>query len=339
MAVIGDTLPHCTGTGTQVDPYIFSDAYGFAEAIAVVDAYVEASTNNIQWDCNTDSSVLPCPITIYCLEIKAKGFTIKNALVQNQNVPVFYIYRTTKANVQNIYNLNAYNVCIINYGNMHSLMSDNSSYSESGAAVTNFYDCNFTGVCIGYTNGRQSGSNSTNFIGWDGDNRYKDYMQYNMYNCTINFNISDPTNTSGKYFTVHVDGTGYYHQSYLYLNNCTVCFSGSTRSEFCMAGVIASNTTFMNKQSNPLICNGTCNIKIEAISSLSGYNYHKMYITANSGVLKDAQGLWNTSRYTYTNPTYQAGIQMQETDPSLDTYIYSEANLSAKGFLVGRVIE
>lgn len=42
MAVVGDTLPHCTGTGTQADPYIFTTAEGFVEAIAVTDSYIEA---------------------------------------------------------------------------------------------------------------------------------------------------------------------------------------------------------------------------------------------------------------------------------------------------------
>lgn len=334
MATIGDTLPHCTGTGTQADPYIFSDVYGFAEAIAVVDAYVEATTSNIVWNCNTDAQALPCPITIKCLEIQAKGFTIINALVQNQNTSVFYIYRTTKENVQKIYGLNAYNVCIINYNLPMCLIDDNTRYSEYPAALTELHNCNFAGVCIGYSNTSRDGSSRKNFIAHDDGNRYLNFMQYRMYNCTFNFNLSDPTNTSGKNFVFHCEGKGY-GSTFVYLDNCTLCFSGSVSDAFSISA-IANNTTFMNKQSNPLTCS-IGNINIMAEPSLSGYNYHKMYITANSGNLKDAQGLWNTSRYAYSNPTYQ-GIQMQETDPSLNTYIYDDANLAAAGFLVGEVI-
>ena len=35
MAVRGDRLPHCSGTGESADPYIFTDEIGFMEAIDV----------------------------------------------------------------------------------------------------------------------------------------------------------------------------------------------------------------------------------------------------------------------------------------------------------------
>ena len=338
MATIGDTLPHCTGTGTQADPYIFEDVYGFVEAIDVVDAYVEAATPNIVWNCNTDTSALTCPIIIKCLEIQAKGLTIINALVQNQDVPVFLIYKTTRTNDQKIYNLNAYNVCIINYDYGHSLLNDNCRYSEQGSGVVDFYNCNFAGICRGYSNASYDGHNDKlNFIGHITGNRYQDTMRYNMHNCTFNFNMKDPTNTASKNFIVHGDGMGYYSQSYLYLDNCTVCFSGTVSWVFMIAGTYANNTTFQNNQSNALTCN-TLQIKIEANAGLSGYNYHKMYITATSGGnAKDAKGLWNISRNTFTNVTRQ-GILMQETDPTTADYIYDEQNLANAGFLVGEVI-
>ena len=329
MAIVGDTLPHCTGTGTQADPYIFEDVYGFAEAIGVVDAYVEAKTSNMQWDCNNDIYALPCPITFKCLELRAKGFTIINPVVQNQDISVFYFLRTTRENTQKIYNLNAYNVCIINYGYAHSLISDSAQYGEShgGAGITELYNCNFAGVSIGY--GGEA------FIGHSGYTWKYDTMQYHFYSCTFNFNLSDPTNTAGAFY-FHISSIGYYDTSYLHLSNCVISFSGSRNGAFVIDGTFANTTTFTNSQANPLNCN-EIRVILSSNPALSGYNYHKMSVTANSGTLTDSLGLWNTSRYHITTPTY-TGIQMQETDSTLSTYIYDDANLENAGFFVGQVI-
>lgn len=89
MAVIGDTLPHCTGTGTQADPYIFDSEEGFLEAIAVPNAYAEAGVSAMTWDCN--NRIITAPIVMYCDSLKCKGLTIKNPLIQNNNSAIFHV--------------------------------------------------------------------------------------------------------------------------------------------------------------------------------------------------------------------------------------------------------
>ena len=64
---VGDTLPHCSGTGTSADPYIYSTAQGFKEAIAVSNAYVKAATENLVFDVN--DGVLSNIIRFYCINL------------------------------------------------------------------------------------------------------------------------------------------------------------------------------------------------------------------------------------------------------------------------------
>ena len=41
---VGDSLPHCSGTGTSGDPYIFTTEQGLKEAIAVDDCVYESTS-------------------------------------------------------------------------------------------------------------------------------------------------------------------------------------------------------------------------------------------------------------------------------------------------------
>ena len=350
MATIGDTLPHCTGTGTQADPYIFENEEGFLEAIDVEGAYVEAGTSNLTFNCN-DGVVTPT-INFKCLYIDGKGLTIFNALVQNAPTPIIkvsggtleWIEDGSDGNEQEIHNINIYNFCIINYDISMTLVT--SDYRGSNRfKKCKFVGCNFAGICIGYPPTRNPGEEGQQFLGfYSSYDSHEGFMQYNYINCTFNINLSDNTNMTTRCFELYPDTNDSYYgagNSYIYFENVTFCMSGSIQYRIDMSdySIIMNNTTIMspadsisNKLScSELICKPLFN------NTRSGYNYFKMYLQCNSGGIIDNLTLINTSRVTAGN-IYYAGIQMQETDPSLDTYIYSDTNLSAKGFLVGRVI-
>lgn len=102
---VGDTLPHCTGTGTSADPYKYSTAEGFNEAIAVEDAYVEAATENLIFDVN--DGVIPNTLVITCYNLNGKGTTIRN------------LYLTSSGNIISFANGNKnYVVSNMNFYNM-----------------------------------------------------------------------------------------------------------------------------------------------------------------------------------------------------------------------------
>jgi len=334
MATIGDTLPHCTGTGTQTNPYIFEDEEGFLEAIDVIDAYVEAKTANMQFDCN-DSVIAP-PFTFKCSSFKGKGLTIINAVLQNQETYIIN-YAVGNSTDEHIINgLNLFNFCIISDNNAIGVVKAYGGYdSYSNIPQHKFNNCNFAGVVIG----------GNNYFGLFSVQSYPSsscnyYLLYK--NCSFNVHLEKiGSNNTENFFLGNHNNSNYdYHM----LNNCVIGVSGET-NHFDLEGqqphrIFATNCTFLNSASNPLNVD-TIDIPITYDASFSGYNYHKMYVNGSSGsygTLSDTLGLWNTSRYHITNPSY-TGIQMQETDSSLSTYIYNEQNLSNAGFLVGRVIE
>lgn len=331
MANVGDTLPHCTGTGTQANPYKFDSATGFLEAIDVVDAYVEAKTANMQFDCN-DGVIVP-PLTFKCLSFKGKSLTIINAVIQNQEAYIIN-YAVGNSTDEHIINgLNLFNFCIISNNNAVGVVKSYGGYDgDDDPPKHKFNNCNFAGVVIGGNNDFGLFSVQTYPTTWE-----KYYLLYK--NCSFNIRLEKigNNNTENYFLGNHINSNDIYH----ILDNCVIKASGET-NHFDLEGyqsdrIFATNCTFLNSASNPLNVD-TIDIPITYNASFSGYNYHKMYVNGSSGTLSDTLGLWNTSRYHITNPSY-TGIQMQETDSSLSTYIYNEQNLSNAGFLVGRVIE
>jgi hypothetical protein len=136
-------------------------------------------------------------------------------------------------------------------------------------------------------------------------------------------------------------------EGYVYLENTTICFSGSIKYTFTLsdlsdASVVMNNATIMSpldKSANKLVCGSYIN-NAKFVSELSGYNYHKMYVeTTGDLTVSDSQGLINSDRYTATGTKSLSGIVMQEHDSTANDYIYDEDNLVAAGFLVGQVIE
>ena len=331
MANVGDTLPHCTGTGTQADPYKFDSATGFLEAIDVEGAYVEAKNSSMSFDCN-DGVIVP-PLTFKCLSFKGKSLTIINAVIQNQETYIIN-YAVGNSTDEHIINgLNLFNFCIISNNNAVGVVKSYGGYDgDDDPPKHKFNNCNFAGVVIG----------GNNYFGLFSGQSYPTTSEqyYLLYkNCSFNIHLEKigNNNTENYFLGNHRNSAYIYH----ILDNCVIKASGET-NHFDLEGyqsdrIFATNCTFLNSASNPLNVD-SIDIPITYNASFSGYNYHKMYVNGSSGTLSDTLGLWNTSRYHITNPSY-TGIQMQETDSSLSTYIYNEQNLSNAGFLVGRVIE
>lgn len=331
MAVIGDTLPHCSGTGVSADPYIFTDAEGFMEAIDVEECYMEAGTSNMTFDCN--DGIVTAPLVFKYASLNAKGLTILNLTANQTYEPLITMSgswsRTTK-------NLNIYNFCCIMYGGTYNGKSEiiYMAFEQSGAqaATANFLNCNFAGIRVGYNqNGCMFGkyASSSNTI-----------VQPIFTNCTFNVNFSDPTAYASSYTTMF-NGS---NVSPVTLINSTICLSGTIYGTFVLTakdGSYANNptvafdaVTVTNTQTNQL----TCGKSIRIYPKQYGYNYYKLWVTVNGtgSEISDSLGLINISRLT--GSITLNGIQMQETDPSASDYIYNDTNLANAGFLVGQVI-
>ena len=372
MAVIGDTLPHCTGTGTEADPYKFTTQQGFLEAIAVEYAYVEANSSNLVFDCN--DGVITAPIEIYNKSFDGKNLTILNGLIQNTNSPVIDV-KTSSGEIY-IQNTNFYNVCVINYNYMHTVLEYHGSTASGN--IINITNCNFTGIIIGYPN------DGTGIIYYNKGGSDYYHRGNRVTNTTFNFNFKDPTNntTNTERFIAGISDND---NERAVFKNCTFKFSGKLVRLFQLTRGDReqfNNCTFLNDEKNPLI------VKDYSMTTLnnaaySGYNYYKMYINASGTIwIYDNLGLVNISRLTAYTLSTSNSIEMQETNgPSLlstepadwstnwtdyftksgnnyipvtgDTaptfttntyysiptdYIYCDANLEAKGFLVGQVI-
>ena len=350
MAIVGNTLPHCTGTGTQADPYIFNSAEGFKEVIAVEACYAEASQSNLVFDCN--DGVLTAPIIISCAYLDCKGLTILNALINQTNSYIIRLADATDTSNQfarEIKNLNVYNFCNIHYStDSNSTMGllTNPSYEVYGGTVppATFTNCNFAGMFIGYT----TVGSYYPIVGHYriNNDRYAN-AQLIFNNCTFNFHFKNPvTNQSGVIRLFAGSNT-----SPVKLTNCSVSLSGNiprTTVQVCGAGAqyesyaLFDTVTVTNSQSNPLVC-----ASFAAAMPQGGYNYYKAYITTTGyGIgntqltIADNLGLINKDRLSATasNKISLTGIVMQETDPTAVDYIYNDANLESAGFLVGQVI-
>lgn len=335
MANVGDTLPHCTGTGTQENPYIYTTEEGFVEAIAVTESYIEAGEPNLNFDANNG---VITRVVFRCKYIDGKGTTIRNLFTQNSNSILIYFQTTSSGYTIDVYNINFYNMCILTSDAWHLAKFISDAGSGYQGHTKFFKNCNFTGIFKGRPRG-----NSTCIIGGEAWNSlaFKD--------CTFNLNFNT-TVVGNNTELVIFQGDGSYP---IEMSNCTICISGKIPTEYNYAAylcksVVLDNCVFTNSSTNPLaLGNGTPRPKLVMTVASSGskfsttYNYFKMYITGSNreGTVDVGNNhiLVNTSRITgiqyITN-----GIQMQETDSTQTNYIYNAENLTNAGFLVGQVI-
>lgn len=339
MANVGDTLPHCTGTGTQADPYIYTTEEGFKEAIAVIKSYVEAGQSNLVFDANNG---VITQVSLRCCYLDGKGTTIRNLFTQNSSTSLVTTYTDSSGYAMDIYNINFYNMCIITTSIWHYARFFYDEGSNGQNHTKFFKNCNFTGVY----NGPPKGSNQAIFS--CGISSGSSYDSVAFKDCTFNFNFS--TYTSVDYLYIFRSGSTSYPIEF---SNCTLCFSGKTSSTAnypvaLLDNAVMDSCVVMNSSTNPLNMASGDNsyVKMTLVGSgrkyTTTYNYVKLYM--NHGTYSGSRFEVNNSHVLVNKTrlgvdTFSGGIQMQETDPTADDYIYDAEKLAAKGFMVGQVIE
>lgn len=333
MANVGDTLEHCTGTGTQSDPYIYTTEEGFKEAIAVDSSYIEAGESNLNFDANNG---IITQVSFRCRYIDGKGTTIRNLFTQNSNTNLVYFQTDTDGYAIEVDNMNFYNM----YISTTSVWNKARFIYDAGSNFQNhtkfFKNCNFTGVYKGLPHASDDAMVQANT-----------YNSMAFKNCTFNFNFDSYSNIDNFFL---FKGKGSYP---IELSNCVACISGKILStgnypvNLCYDAVL-DNCTFTNTSANLLkIASGARPfVQMQLVSSgnkfSTTYNYVKLYLdhgtyTESRFSVNNNHVLLNTTRLGVE--TVQGGIQMQETDPTLNTYIYDAENLANAGFLVGQDVE
>lgn len=322
MANVGDTLPHCTGTGTQADPYIYNSEEGFIEAIAVTDAYVEAGQPNLIFDAN--NGVIQY-INPSCASIQGKNTTIRNLLANMTSGTLIYFSISSQSITIN--DMNFYNMCLITTAS-NQRPKFISTGTASGNNVT-FNRCNFTGIVRGlaHTEGYfVTGGRGVTLIFND---------------CTFNINF-DVSSISDSVYLMRFTSS-----DNVVLDNCTICISGKVPvnySFYITADAFLYDCVFANSPTNPLRGSDTAGAFIIRGREGSSYNYFKLNVDLRDNIRIEFKNLpkmlVNLSKITFgTNSYIEGGIQMQETDPTASDYIYDSDNLSNAGFMVGQVVE
>lgn len=331
---VGDTLPHCTGTGTSADPYIYSDLTGFLEAIAVTQAYVEAAEENLVLDTKGSRYTVSFAMT----SLNGKGSKLLNLHGKDNDVGLIVI--NNKDYTMTIKNMNFLNMILDGTGN-------NSQYgymiqlnpSERSSSYR-FDNCNFTCLVKGNPPNYNEGYGLIHCANsWSRQtHRFK--------NCTFNLNFDNSTTGTTTIFS---------GLNAMQFSNCTVCLSGKTKKDIYVfrstgyGGFTVNNCTIMNKPSNPLILDnsdGAKTLYFQMRDTNSNANYIKLHVektTPANGVTLSFSNFNKTllNRSLLPSDTTISGtcISMQETDSTASDYIYDAEKLAAKGFNVGQVIE
>jgi hypothetical protein len=190
MAVVGDNIPGCTGTGEANNPYIYSDANGFIAAVGVLGAYVEADTANKFFDFNSVSYTLP--IEINCLSLKAKNTTLFNVLSTDGSSIIKFDKEKKSDRV--IDRLNIYNFCMLLYSTNAGAgthLFESAWMSSDQVCLVKCTSCNFAGVVIGYSATTTGLSGRSTLIGhYDSSINYYSHV-FVFENCTFNVHLKE----------------------------------------------------------------------------------------------------------------------------------------------------
>lgn len=333
---VGDTLPHCTGTGTSADPYIYSDLTGFLEAIAVTRAYVEAAEENLVLDTKGSRYTVSFAMT----SLNGKGSNLLNLHGKDNNVGLIVI--NNKDYTITIKNMNFLNMILDGTGNNSQYGYIIQLFASEYSARYWFDNCNFT--CLVKGNPLDWGE-GYGLIHCDNNwsrqtHRFKD--------CTFNLNFDNSTAGTTTIFT---------GKNAMQFTNCTVCLSGKTKKDIYVfrpteyGGFTLNNCTIMNKPTNPLILDSSSGVKKLYFYNTSGgtnnANYIKLHIEVTNIENPLSLSFSNFNKTLVNRSLISSGyfsasgayISMQETDPTADDYIYDAEKLAAKGFNVGQVIE
>lgn len=331
-----------TGSGTQADPYVFENVADFLNAINITEAYVEAKKSNMQFNCNTDEITLP--IDFKCRSFDGKGLTILNPVVQNTNTAIVLVHGYERAaysapEPQVLKNLNIYNYVFQMAGATTCLLSDDFS-NNNGYKRCRFENCNFAGSISGYPNDLRSSGIGTAFIGHNSDSYYGNWLKYELVNCTLNIHFNDATNHDVYFWLSHGTRSGYYGQSYLYLEGTTISMSGSSNLKIQFGNTVGKGAT-IESPLDSIDSKLQCQSFNESLISKgdSGNNEHRMFVETTGDItISDSIGLILSNRYDAGGAATFSGIVMQETDPTAQNYAYNEQNLNTAGFPIGRVI-
>jgi hypothetical protein len=328
MAVVGDILPHCIGTGVETDPYIYNTIDGFLEAINVFNAYVEAGVDNLIFD------ALETPVSqieFVCKQIDGKNTTIRNLLANNETKNLIGLYSSAGYNIT-IKNMNFFNITIIsNSSNIKPKIIGTYGNIDARQWKHELYNCNFTAILIGVPHTEGYIQTFTNY-----------YTNTNYFNgCSFNFVLKFNSGVSGS-----VSIFRQLESDYIQLNNCALKFSGESYQSgnanlYLLEGVKATDCVILNSQTSSLENKRDGRILIN-LTSDSGYNYMKMHTIINDGslALDNCNTLLvNKSKIDDPSKINGACILMQEEDSTANDYIYNETNLSNAGFLIGTVVE
>lgn len=329
---VGDTLPHCTGTGTSADPYIYSDLTGFLEAIAVSQAYVEAAEESLVL--NTNGSLYT--VSFAMTSLNGKGSKLLNLHGKDNDVGLIVI--DNKQYPITIKNMNFLNMILDGtnenrYGTIVAL-----NPSEYSARYW-FDNCNFTCLVKGNPPDLNVGYGLIYCANnWSREtHRFKD--------CTFNLNFDNSTAGTTTIFS-GLNGVPF--------TNCTVCLSGKTKKDIYAfrpsghGGFTLNNCTIMNKPTNPLILDNSDGAKTLYIQNSGGNtnaNYIKLHIEKTTAANDATLSLSDMDKSLVNRSLLSSGvtisgtcISMQEDDTTADDYIYDAEKLAAKGFNVGQVI-
>jgi len=317
MANVGDTLPHCTGTGTQADPYIFSDAQGFVEAIAVNNSYIEAGTDSIEMD--ADDGIITEPLIFNGNKINGKGTTIYNLTLSSAAGELIRFLRTCK-----IENMNFYNMALLPSGNDVKILKTETAADTGYTVSEQLINCNFAGIIEGNSAGLGLIETRRNNSTWK--------SSYAFASCTFNFNFRLTATATVDFFkTNSYDGIA--------LTDCTLSLTGNVNvgngnSFRCGTSYVKFNKCTFLSNENKLTVAQTFSMT----PTNDGYNYFFMPVEADTVTITDAKTLVNRSYITATTKNLSGSISMQQDDSAADDYIFDESNLQAKGFVIGRVI-
>ena len=316
MAVVGNTLPHCTGDGSQANPYVFNTPEGFLEAIVVEHAYIEAATTQtpLVFDCNNVSMPIPWVFNFDYLD--CKGLTILNVLSDHSSEAIIRIRGSFSRTIKN---LNMFNICIITQGRPAPLIFQEWQAYGGAEYYADFMNCNFAGIFIGYALG-YGDLQTQSLLGRECSNYNYATVRLRFTNGTFNFNLRNPYPSTNYPF--------YFAQSNLgmYFRNCTLRFSGQHNGGFYLDRqdetynrLYFNNVTILNSPTTPLIINyyNSAKLSVGQDSTFSGYNYYKLYVQAlNNVIITDTLGLINSTRLTAGNDKTLTGIVMQEYNQS-----------------------
>lgn len=244
MAIVGENLPHCRGTGRSEDPYIFNSFDGFIEAINVNGAYVNGDTTGVYEDKTKRfidmNYVRPEGYTkelgIKCLLLDGKDWTIRNLFLKDVQTGIrCYPYSSDITQIfQNLNILNCYHT-YLNIGGTNYPAAFIQSFNDiHGNTKFKVINCKFS-VLI-----NQNESTNNHFISNQRDSSFTTF-----YFDTCSFNVKFFNSCDHFIYNYRSDGIyiSYCNFKIRFCKSCSTLLSYdyATHIDNCKFKVIGSN--------------------------------------------------------------------------------------------------